>query len=193
MGSVVVVHPVRRTVIGVLWLLPSVLYLLVVLFSPIDTISSSESLNKFVLTTKSMLASSFPSIDLFRHARSTQFSEVAQLATAYAVYLIGSTAAAFFLYFFPAFFDKKLRVVPPRSGILGMIFIVPFVLFVCIWGFYCTPGDWSFFPGLTTEYRVGYLMISFVVIQMVGILAGYWPILVFDGVSRIFSKGDNNV
>ncbi|MFX1679008.1 hypothetical protein PV762_07225 [Mitsuaria sp. CC2] len=174
------------------WFGPAILYALIVFFSPLDILERSRLLSEFCLHTERAAAHWFPAVDLFGHAGSTRFEQVARLSTSYMFWWWWIAALGTFLIFVPAILNHRLRLGYPDKNPTVMLFVAPCMLFLYVWGFYCLPGDWSMANGASTGSRLGYFFLSFVGAVMTSVGMGYWPILLVITIINLFQGGKRN-
>lgn len=165
-----------------LWLgfvLPISIYALVVIFSPLDVIDKFPALGRWADWVHGLLLTSAGNVDIYRHARSTTFPQVAMLTSA-----MGVSAAWFialagiinstFNYHHIANVGGAANQTSAKDK-FGAVFVFPLFGIFCMWAFYCLKGDPSFAAGFTTQGRIGYLFISTIAISSFGIGIGMWP------------------
>jgi hypothetical protein len=108
-------------------------------------------------------------LDIHVHARSTEFPQVAMLASIAAIGVglhVGAVSSLMDLLHYSRLRPKGLRqcleyaVVCPTFGV------------VLMWAFLCLPGDPSTAAGLTTQSRFGYLVVALPTLAFFGIGLG---------------------
>lgn len=158
--------------------LPPVGFFLIVLATPSDALQSWSALNGFILITQRVMSQVFPWIDLFRHASSTEFAQVAAIATAYAVWwwlLLMATVLGMSL-----LTHRLLRPLfvhmHTRKQLFFYAVAAPFFAALCFFGFFGLPGDPSFARGLTAGSRLGYAVMGTCCVLFSGVTIGMWPI-----------------
>jgi hypothetical protein len=156
-----------------LWLgytLPVVVFAGVVLLSPDDVLQRYPALRVIADRIQAALLHSPMKLDIYVHARSTHFPQVAQLASALAVLATIYIATVSFIRMTlrGAEVRELLRRSSPRFiDRLGLLCVAPFGLFL-LWAFFCLPGDPSFGHGLTATRRGGYAFFASVSILAAG-------------------------
>ena len=183
-----------RWVMLVGWVVPTVLLPLIALFAPLDVLDRWPELTKTCATVKAMLGQLFPTVDFFRHARSTMFPQVATVATAYtAIAWVWMTGVTLLLTFVV---HAGVRPLIRDMGIKKLLWAFwgfpPFAL-GGLFVFFALPGDPSFASGLTTSSRGGYAFMGTSILLIGSIGLGMWPIvtftLLFDTIFRSHRYG----
>lgn len=158
------------------WIVPLVIFCLLVLFAPGDVLERYSACARFVAWSRSLLRDLLPAIDPFGHADSTAFPQVARLAVAYASVWL---PALFCITFVESLvepepvaraleayrFEKKLLLVLgfPAFAVLGL------------YAFFVIPGDPGFAQGLTTSGRLGYALMGSLTVLFSGMGPGFLP------------------
>jgi len=102
-------------------------------------------------------------IDIYRHARSTSFPQVAMLASCLAVGVCLLMTLALWVksawhFRYTEVFARLNRVTTSQR--FGGVLIFPFFGIFCMWAFFCLGGDPGRYTGFTTQHRAGYLLMS---------------------------------
>ena len=168
-----------RALLVLAWAIPTAVYVLFVLFAPRDVLTQVRSLSSLCDYLDASASARLTPIDLFAHARATTFPQVARGATAVAMLLwpvsvVGTFFAALVVQ--TRLRQRLAKLYSFKHG-LGLAFLMP----VCAMfgpAFFALHGDPSFAKGLTTDGRVGFLVMSFLSLGMSAVLAGAWPIFV---------------
>ena len=74
-----------RVLLLLTWGVPTALFAALVVLAPSDVLSHAELLELLCKQVEAMAGSAIPRVDLFTHARSTTFPQVARAATAFAI------------------------------------------------------------------------------------------------------------
>ena len=170
---------VLRALLVLAWLIPTAVYGLFVLFAPRDVLTQVRSLSRLCDFLDAFASARLTPIDLFAHARATAFSQVARGATAIAMLLWPVSVLGTFFANLLVQTRVRQRLAKLYSFKHGLA--VAFVMPVCVMfgpGFFALHGDPSFARGLTTDGRVGFLVMSFFGLGLSAVLAGTWPIFV---------------
>jgi len=128
-------------------------------------------------------------VDLFRHARSTGFPQVAMLATWFGLgWWVWTTLAVFVAIWMAA--DELRRELSQMElrRLLGLVIGMPVAAALCIGAFFGIPGDPSFSKGLTTTSRFGYALMGSLVLVFSALCAGFWPAFLRVLLSKIFIR-----
>jgi hypothetical protein len=181
---------------AVLWLcyaFPLAIYAAIVLLVPIDVLDQVPWAKIAADGIHHWLLSRWPVFDIYTHARTTAFPQIAMLASALGACIAALMALAmalnssfFFRHIRAAHASRPAPSAKERFG--GMVMLPAFGLF-CFWAFYCLKGDPSFATGLTTHSRLGYIFVSSLSIALAGIGFGTWPMQVRLFLFDIFSRG----
>lgn len=172
--------------------LPLTLYAAVVLFAPLDVLDRYAGVRCAADALRQWLLAVSPSIDIYVHARSTDFPQVAMLAAALGtcafLVMVVSILVQTTLFFGPL---RKAHAIRPRKPALNQmaeLIALPSCGLLCMWIFYCLKGDPSFAAGLSTQSKAGYIFMSSMSIALAGAGVGGWLIqmrlFVFDVFSR---------
>jgi hypothetical protein len=185
---------IRRYGKMMLWLgyvLPLSMYALFVLLAPSDVADQFPLARRYADGIHDMLLSFSSKIDIYKHARTTQYPQVGMLASGFAISIVAYIVIASIIQTICGFehLSKSIRGVykSPKDR-WGALLILPLFGLFCMWAFFCVGGDPSFAKNYTTQGRSGYLFISTVAILFSGIGIGLWPIQIFILVNDIFSK-----
>lgn len=180
----------------VLWLcyaFPLAIYAVVVLLAPIDVLDQFRWVRIAADGIQYWLLSKWPMFDIYAHARTTVFPQIAMLASALGACIAALMALAMTLN--SSFFFRHIRAThasrpapSAKERFGGMVMLPAFGLF-CFWAFYCLKGDPSFAIGFTTHSRLGYSFVSSLSIVLAGIGCGTWPMQVRLFLFDIFSRG----
>ena len=151
--------------------LPLAIYAVVVTFAPLDVLDQFPWMRKAANGIHGWSLSQSSAVDIYRHARSTAFPQVAMLASALGVCIAFSMALAtivqttlFFKHLVPLL-RLSARTTKDRIGVLVLL---PLFGLFCLWAFYCLKGDWSLARGLTTQSRLGYVFMSALAVTFAG-------------------------
>ncbi len=150
----------------------------IALTTPSDVLQSWPALNGLIVNTQRVMNYAFPWVDLFRHASSTEFSQVAVVATAYAFWWWLVLIATVFGMSLLTFKQARLQFQNNNTRRQLLFFAVAAPLFaaLCFFGFFGVPGDPSFARGLTASSRLGYAVIGTFCVLFSGVTIGVWPI-----------------
>jgi hypothetical protein len=188
---------VRRAGRVMLWFgfaLPLAIYAVVVMLAPLDVLDRFPWMREAADGIHGWLLTQSSAIDIYRHARSTAFPQVAMLASALGVCIAFGMALATFvqtgLFFKHLAPLLRLSIRTAKDRIGGLV-ALPVVGSFCLWAFYCIKGDWSFASGLTTQSRVGYVLISSISVTLAGGGIGLWVMQARLLVSDIFLGRDH--
>ncbi|MNK87020.1 hypothetical protein D3C87_1069460 [compost metagenome] len=180
MPAMVPAH-VRRAGRIMLWggfAFPVFVYVLIVVLVPLDVLDQQAGLKNFTEVVRLWLLSVSPSIDIFAHAQSTTFPQVAKLGAALGMCVTLLIAFAILVQttlFYGALRDAHAHR-PLRSPAtrLAHVLVLPVVGLSCLWIFFCLKGDPSYAPGASTQSRWGYIVLSALSIAMAGGGVGLW-------------------
>jgi hypothetical protein len=155
---------------------PICLYAVVILFAPLDVFDQYPVLKKWSDWVHSLLLTSSGRLDIYGHARSTSFPQVAMLTSAFGV-SIAWFVAVFMTIRGVAYFKEyaHFSAQQARDNLTERwkrVFLLPVVGVFTMWSFYCLKGDPSFAAGLTTQGRGGYLFISAIAIAFFAVGVG---------------------
>jgi len=157
--------------------LPALVYLCVVLFSPLDVLEAFPGLRVLSDSVRDALLTSNGRIDIYSHARSTAFPQVAMLASSLAVVLVVFISMAFTVQNLLHHEEIQKRSIQGRGRLrdaFAGVAILPVTMVFAFWIFFCIGGDPSSAAGLTTRNRVGYFLISVAVVVGAGVSFGSW-------------------
>lgn len=124
-------HPLKRFCIWGGVIIPALLFALIVLFAPLGVLTNNPKLAAFCNAVERVLVAWIPGVDFFLHARSSEFPEVAFLATAYACawWLWMTVVSLIVTMSFQEQFRGAKRV--GAKGLLTLIFVGPPVGLFC--------------------------------------------------------------
>jgi hypothetical protein len=178
---------VRRAGRMTIWLacvLPLTVYALIVLLSPPDVLDQWPAARRWADSIHRGILSLSSRLDIYKHARSTSFPQVAMLASSLAVGVCLLITLALWVKStwhvrYTEVFARLNRVTTSQR--LGGLLIFPFFGIFCMWAFFCL-GEHprSHYAGFTTQHRAGYLLMSSIAIFFCGIGLGTWPHQVFQ-------------
>lgn len=165
-----------KTTLWIGYVLPISVYASVVLFAPLDVLDQFPALRYWSDWVRGLLLTAAGNVDIYRHARSTTFPQVAMFTSALGVSVAWFIAIATIIqglinYKHIASLDAELSL----KDRLVRVFLLPLFGLVCMWAFFCIRGDPSFAAGLTTQSRSGYLFISTIAVLAFGGGVGIWP------------------
>jgi hypothetical protein len=175
-----------------LWLtyvVPMSAYATVVLFAPADILAKHPWAKQWADAARQTLMALSKNIDIYKHAQTTAFPQVAILSSALAIYLVIFIALTLCV---RGMYTRRYRAALEKlnkvrfKDKLGTLLIFPPLGIFCMWAFFCLGGDPSFAIGYTTQGRGGYLLISTIAILICGTSVGLWPIQMLDLASYIF-------
>jgi hypothetical protein len=154
--------------------LPVALFAAFVLLAPLDVMQQFPTLQRLADRVHALLLHAPLHPDIFIHARSTRFPQVAQAASALAVvvtlYIALFSATSMGLNRKEALASLRLSS-PSFRDRLALPMVAPAGLFL-MWAFFCLPGDPSFGHGLTATSRSGYTLLASISILMSGVGLG---------------------
>ena len=135
--SAVPIHIRRtgKTILVLAFALPLLLYALVVFLAPLDIFDQFTALRRWSDGVRSLLLGFSSKIDIYKHARTTGFPQVAMFASALAVCMVALMALTlcingFRTYKYSAIFSRVNKVTAGDN--LAAVFIFPLVgLFLC--------------------------------------------------------------
>lgn len=128
-------------------------------------------------------------VDLFRHAKSTQFPQVAMLATWFGLIWWAWMTLLALVATWVAADELGDRLSQMKvSRLLTVVALSPIVAGLCIVAFFALPGDPSFSRGLTTGSRIGYALMGSLILPFSALCAGYWPAFLYTLLSKIFVR-----
>lgn len=186
---------VRRSGRIMLWggfALPLLVYALTVAIVPLDVLDQQAGLRKFADFVRLWILSVSPFIDIFAHAQSTAFPQVAKLAAALGMCVTLLIAFAILVQttlFYGALRDAHAhRPLSSPATRLAHVLVLPVVGLSCLWIFFCLKGDPSYAPGASTQSRVGYIVLSALSIAMAGGGVGLWVMQIRFFVFDIFFR-----
>ena len=183
---------VARWVIFPLLGVPPGLFLIIALTTPSDVFRIWPALRDFIVVTQSVTSRAFPWVDLFRHASSTDFSQVSAVATAFAFWWWLVLMATVFVISVLAHKQvrRQFRHDHTRKQLLFYALAAPFFAALCFFGFFGLPGDPGFAEGLTANSRLGYGVMGVFCVLFSGATIGMWPVFVFALVDSINEPRD---
>lgn len=190
----VVPDRVRRAGKATLWLgfaLPVAIYAAIVLLAPTDVLDRLPGAKRFADGVHDWVLARWSVFDIYRHARSTVFPQVAMLASALGACLTAAIALILIVHSNLTFryvrATHALRPVSAQKRFAGLV-VLPIAGLFFFWACYCLKGDPSFAAGLTTRGRLGYAFMSSATILFAGAGCGIWPtqvrLFLFDVFSR---------
>lgn len=160
-----------RVVRWVGYALPLAAYVSVALLAPTDVLDRVPWLRSIADGTQSTFLSLSPAVDIYKHARSTSFLQVAMLSSTLAVLAVVWMVASMCIHaalqykHLDAFFTASIR--SQKDRVVGLVILPAFGIF-CMWAFFCLSGDPSFASGFSTNSRLGYTLLSFAAIFFAG-------------------------
>lgn len=175
--------------------LPLTIYALVVLLAPSDVLDQYPSVKVWANSVHDTLRSVFSTLDIFKHARSTAFPQVATLTSALAfcvVVFIAAVTVGKGISDFHSIVPFMRKAYKSSIDRLGSLILLPILGVFSMWAFFCVGGDPSFAKGYTTQDRSGYLFFSTIAILFAGAGLGMWPTHAWLLISDIFSKGNHH-
>jgi hypothetical protein len=166
-----------RLLMAVGWVLPTVLFLIVVLFAPVDVLDRWSALAAFCGKVHAFMFRLLNGVDILRHARSTLFPQVAIMATIYAVFWCGLTTATSLVLTAIGLrrASESLATTHSRTKLFFFVLGSPALGMFCLFAFFCLPGDPGFARGMTTTSRVGYAWMGTLIVLFGCFLIGLWP------------------
>jgi hypothetical protein len=178
-----------RRVFGPLLLLPPLGFLGIAWLAPHDILEHAPSLARGTDQVRSLVAQVLPQFDLFRHARSTAFPQVATLASAYGI-IWWAALILTLLCLLPIQLRAGRRMAASaasetKQALITMLAALPLGLAIP-YVFFGLTGDPGFASGLTTNSRFGYGVIGLISITFSGLCLGMLPAIVSLSVNRIF-------
>lgn len=166
------------------------IFMFIALLAPTDVLSRSPALAALCQKVDAMLRHLLPQVDFFRHARSTQFPEVATLATANAACWWPLTALVLLMLSISnhrLVRMNNLRTLSVRT-IAASCLVAPALAWLGLYAFFALPGDPGFAFGLTTRSRLGYALLGgFTTIFTAGLIAS-WPVSMFTLINDIILR-----
>jgi hypothetical protein len=163
------------------WCLPLLAYLLVALLSPVDVLDRHPGLRAFADFIHAALLRISPRWDIYVHARSTAFPQVAMLESSLAACLgwVVMLSSWLHVYRHREAVARRLRLTIPTVGAaLVRLLLVPAGGFLGAYLMFTLPGDPGFALGLTTQSRLGYALTSASMAMACGVAFGFWPAVV---------------
>lgn len=159
--------------------LPLGLYILVVLLAPVDVLDKLPWLRTFVDSTQSYIVSKWAWIDIYRHARATQFPQMAMLASVLRISISMLIGVSAWIHYIIHFKTLDATPVPPafKGRILRFLIGLPLFGFFLMWESLSADGDWSLREGLTTKSRLGYVFMTGGATFFCGMSLGLLPFL----------------
>jgi hypothetical protein len=171
---------VLRLMIVAGWVIPTVLFSILVLFAPPDILDRWPAVAALCSKVNTFMSQLLSGIDIFRHARSTLFPQVAIAATTYAVIwwcvMTGTSVVLTAIGFRGA--SETLAMDHSRRKLLVVTLISPLMAPLCLFAFFCLPGDPTFAKGLTATSRIGYAWMGSLAILFSSFLTCAWPVCV---------------
>ncbi len=170
--------------------LPMGLYALIVFFAPVDVLDQLPRVRRWADGVHAVLLAFSSNVDIYKHAHSTGFPQVAMLASALAVSIViwiavtGAIRGAWITKYNEA---ALARLYNRPDGLAGFL-VVPLFGIACMWAFFCMGGDPSFAAGYTTQGRAGYWFISSISILFGGVGLATWPTAILRLLVSIFSR-----
>ena len=133
-----------------------------------------------------------PWFDLYRHARSTKFPQVATVTSAYAlIWWIETIAVVFVASLLASRVGRKhLRLNHSFKQLAFVVLLAPLLGALCFFGALGLPGDPGIAKGLTTDSRIGYLFMTTLGIEFSALCFGMWPIALLGTFDSLF-KADH--
>jgi hypothetical protein len=181
---------------AMVWLgvvLPTLLFFILAVSSSADVVSKSPELGERIDSVRVVVIQLVPSIDFYRHARSTSFPEVAALTTTFAVFwvpVMTISILAVSIADFKAMRGRHLESGTLKGSLLSVIF-GPFLAIGSVYMFFAVPGDPSSAGGLTTHSRLGYSVMAIATIWVATGLIGFFPVNVVNLLKDLgFIKGE---
>jgi hypothetical protein len=169
-------------------LLPIFGYIAFVLMAPANVFDLYPATKPWADAVHRFFLSISTYIDIYKHARSTSYPQMAMLASALGVTLAWYLALFYFLNTTLDFENWRnlQRKVNNESvnQILKNITLLPIGGVVLVWIFYCLKGDPSFASGFTTHNRFGYAFMSTISIAVFGAGFGF----LIPSIRLLFSK-----
>jgi hypothetical protein len=160
--------------------LPPTVFIAVAMLAPSDVLQVWPWAKSLVTITQHATHQALPWIDFFRHAKSTEFSQVASLASAigfwWCLLLVATVFAISVLGLSHG--RQHYRQYHTRRQLLALVAVAPLLALLTFFGFFGLSGDPSFATGLTVSSRVGYAAMGAGCILFSGAVIGMWPICV---------------
>jgi hypothetical protein len=171
---------VLRVAIVAGWVVPTALFVAIVLFAPVDILDQWPSVAAFCSKVHMFMFRLLNGADILRHARSTLFPQVAIAATTYAVFWWGITTATSLVLTAIGFQSASEALALNHSWRKLLIVTVsaPLMAPLCLFAFFFLPGDPSFAKGLTATSRVGYVWMGSLAVLLSSFLTCAWPVCV---------------
>jgi len=176
-----------RWAIFLVVVVPALLFVVLSLFAPSDILDRWAWAERLTFVAKATTERIVPWIDVYRHARSTSFPQVATLTTALATLWWPLMSVGIFV----------LMALGHRQGRQGLRSskTIPQLLFLaiaalpigllCFFVFFGMPGDPGFAAGLTSGSRWGYALMGITEVVFSSLLISSWPLFVlafFDSI-----------
>ncbi len=184
-----------RTMLFFAWIFPLLVYAAVVFLSPDDVYSRYAGVREFTDGVHQFMNGIASWIDIHKHARSTDFVEIAKVSSSLAFVCIAWMFLGFQIVFMTA--EEKSKFIFMDSSnlskkqVYGGATWMPFFGMFLPLGVYCLAGDPSFASGLTTKSLFGYFFMSMLAIAFAGISVGFWPTSIRSAFKLFFSKGNS--
>ena len=161
-----------RLMLWVGYALPLAGYAVTILLAPLDVLEKWLWCSKAADWVHSVFLSLSSGIDIYRHARTTTFPQVAKLASLLGILVVFVMVAAMFIHLALHFrqlhvFIRSVHVRSIRERLTEIFGFPAFGIF-CMWACFCLGGDPSSASGFTTDSRFGYVLISSGAIAMAG-------------------------
>jgi hypothetical protein len=163
------------------WCMPLLAYVLVALLSPANVLDQHPGLRAFADLIHAALLRVSPRWDIYVHARSTAFAQVAMLASSLAACLGAVVMGSSWLHVYRHghVVASRLRLTIPTIGAaLVRLLLVPAGGFLGAYFMFTLPGDPGFALGLTTQSRLGYALTSASMVMACAVAFGFWPAVV---------------
>lgn len=163
-----------------LWLVPGFIYAFVVLVLPPPDLAHDGVLVTLCRMSERFLRDCVPFMDFFRHVDSVSFPSTARVATSFVPIWWFSAMLGTMLRFMPAIRQAELRLTFPHAENAATIIMIPLLMCVYTVALYGLPGTPMQDGIAALDNRAAYWFLTSCSAMALGILGGYWPILVLS-------------
>jgi hypothetical protein len=158
------------------WVVPPLFLFAIALLAPADIIDQAPSLDRFTHVIHDAVLRLWRRLDIFRHADSTAFPQVARVSSAFAMLCWLWMTLVSLIATVPVFMRRPFdRMRFNTKQLLTMVVLFPPLAIFFMWAFFSLSGDPTVAHGLTTNSRLGYAFMGTLAVGLSAFFIGYTP------------------